>query len=118
MIKQIVSLIFTTAFSIKAIHLWILFFRISISTFMLTHGLPKLSKLMSGDYEFADPLGIGMITSLVLASFSEAICSIFILFGAFTKIATIPPIITMAVAAFIVHQFDPFSKKDYPYFIF
>ncbi|MDQ3190272.1 MAG: DoxX family protein [Bacteroidota bacterium] len=112
--KNILRKIFSTSFDIQLIHSLLLMLRIGVSALMLTHGLPKLSKLIEGNLQFPDPLGIGMASSLVLAVFAEAICSFLILFGVATRIATIPLIITMATAAFVVHLEDPFNKKELP----
>lgn len=80
---------------------------------MLTHGLPKLSKLMAGgEIQFADPFSLGPTASLLLTVFAEAICSFLLILGLATRLATIPLIITMAVAAFIAHSDDPFGKKE------
>ncbi len=86
--------------------------RISMSAMMLTHGLPKLQKLISGDFEFGDPIGIGAAPSLFLAVIGEFICPILIIIGYKTRLATIPTGITMLVAAFIVHAADAFGSKE------
>ena len=85
--------------------------RIGASTFMLTHGYGKLQMLINGA-EFGNPLGIGSTPSLFLAMIGEFICPILIIFGFKTRWAAIPVIITMAVAAFIVHGADPFQRKE------
>jgi len=88
--------------------------RISIASFMLTHGLGKLNLLFSGsEIQFADPIGLGATISLGLAVFAEVVCSILIGLGLATRLASIPLIITMLVAAFIVHATDPFAKKEF-----
>ena len=80
---------------------------------MLTHGLPKLSKLLSGgEIQFADPIGLGSTLSLVLVVFSEVLCSAFIAIGYKTKLATLPLIFTMLVAAFIIHINDGIYKQE------
>ncbi|MDO6471790.1 DoxX family protein [Maribacter sp. 1_MG-2023] len=88
------------------------FFRIAISAMMLTHGLPKFQKLISGDFKFADPFGIGETPSLFLAVIGEFICPILIIIGFKSRLAAIPVAITMAVAAFITHGADDFSTKE------
>lgn len=91
----------------------VLFLRISIATLMIRHGLPKLSKLLAGgEIQFANPIGLGPALSLILVIFSEIICSILIGIGFGTRLASIPLIITMLVAAFITHGADPFGKKE------
>ncbi len=89
-----------------------LFLRIIGGGFMLAHGWPKLMKLINGDFKFANPLGLGPEISLGLTVFSEFFCAILILVGFKTKWASIPLMITMLVAAFIVHGPDPFQKKE------
>ncbi|MEL6123949.1 MAG: DoxX family protein [Bacteroidota bacterium] len=93
--------------------LGLLILRIVGGGFMLTHGWPKLSKLLSGDMAFADPIGIGEAPSLVLTVFSEVVCSMMILIGWKGRLASIFSIITMAVAGLIVHGGDPWSKKEH-----
>lgn len=91
----------------------LLIVRIAVAAFMLTHGYPKLMKLLAGgEIQFADPFGLGMYFSLVLAVFAEFFCSILIGIGLGTRLATIPLIITMLVAAFIAHSSDPFGRKE------
>lgn len=88
------------------------FFRICIAAMMLTHGLPKLQKLMAGDFTFGDPIGIGAAPSLFLAVIGEFFCPLLIIIGFKTRLASIPAAITMLVAAFIAHGADPFGKKE------
>jgi len=89
----------------------ILALRIGVAVFMLTHGYPKLVKLISGDFAFPDPIGLGSELSLVLAVFAEFFCSIFILIGFRTRLATLPLIVTMLVALLIVNGVDQVYKN-------
>lgn len=92
----------------------ILILRVGISGFMLPHGIAKLSKLLAGgEITFADPIGLGATASLLLAVFSEFLCSLLLILGYKTRLAAIPLIITMAVAAFIVHSGDPWNKMEF-----
>lgn len=86
--------------------------RILPSAMLLTHGLPKFQKLISGNFEFGDPIGIGAAPSLFLAVIGEFICPILLIVGFKTRWAAIPPAITMTVAAFIVHGADPIGTKE------
>jgi putative oxidoreductase len=88
------------------------FFRIAISAMILTHGLPKFQNLISGNFEFGDPLGIGATPSLFLAVIGEFICPILVIIGFKTRLAAIPSAITMAVAAFIALGTDDFETKE------
>ncbi|MBM1107249.1 DoxX family protein [Aurantibacter crassamenti] len=86
--------------------------RIGSAVLMLTHGIPKFSKLISGDLEFGDPIGLGAPVSLFLAVIGEFVCPIFVLIGYKTRWATIPILITMLVALIFVHFADPFGKME------
>lgn len=79
---------------------------------MLTHGWPKLQKVINGNFQFGDPLGIGPEASLILTVFAEVVCSILLILGLATRLAVIPLITTMAVAFFIVHAADDFKTKE------
>lgn len=94
------------------IHLGLALLRIVPSAFMLTHGFPKLQKLISGNTEFPNPLGIGQAPSLFLTVIGEFLCPILIIIGFKTRWATLPTVAVMLVAAFIVHGADPFGRKE------
>lgn len=93
----------------------LLFLRVVTGVFMLTHGYSKLLMLTAGGpYQFADPLGMGVATSLILAVFAEVLCSILLIFGLATRFSAIPLLFTMLVAALIVHADDGFGRKELP----
>lgn len=94
------------------VNIGLAFLRISASAMMLTHGYPKFQKLLSGDFEFGDPLGLGATPTLFLAIISEFICPILVMIGFKTRWAALPTAITMAVAAFVAHAQDPFGNKE------
>ena len=96
-------------------HLALLIFRVVVACLLLTHGFPKLQKLLSGDeIQFLDPYGLGVTTSFVLVIFAEFICSILVILGLATRLATIPIIIAMATAVIVAHANDPFGVKEKP----
>lgn len=86
--------------------------RILPSVMLLTHGIPKFQKLLAGDFEFGDPIGIGATPSLFLAVIGEFICPVLLIIGYKTRWAAVPPAIVMIVAGFIVHASDPFNVKE------
>lgn len=99
----------------KNINLVLLFLRLAVGVFMLTHGLGKFSKLIGGDpIMFADPIGIGETASLALAVFAEVFCSVLLIVGFTARLAAIPLLMTMLVAAFVVHANDGFGKQELP----
>jgi putative oxidoreductase len=104
-------------FSVKlkntATHLSLLLLRLGIGSLMLTHGWPKLQRLLGGGkISFADPLGIGTVPSLITATLAEVVGSILIILGLGTRLASISLIFTMVVAVFMVHANDPFARKE------
>jgi putative oxidoreductase len=90
----------------------LLILRIGVSALMLTHGYGKFLKLFTDPTDFGDPIGLGPTISLLLTVIGEFVAPIFIFIGYKTKLAAIPALITMLVAAFIVHDSDPISTKE------
>lgn len=87
--------------------------RVGIAALMLTHGIPKLMMLLSGGgAQFPALLGLSGEIALGLTVFAEVVCSILLLLGIATRLSTIPLIITMGVAIFLVHGADPFAKQE------
>lgn len=86
--------------------------RIAPSIMMLTHGIPKLQKLLNGNFEFGNPIGIGAAPSLFLTVIGEVLCPLLLIIGFKTRWAAVPSAITMAVAALIVHGADDFGVKE------
>lgn len=104
---------YSTILNLRNTDIALLLLRLGVSGMMLTHGIPKLIRLFgSGPIQFGDPIGIGVEASLTLTVFSEVICSVLILVGLGTRLASIPLIITMAVAFFIVHAAHAFERKE------
>ena len=86
--------------------------RIAPSVMLLTHGLPKLQKILGGNLEFADPLGIGSAPSLFLAVIGEVICPLLVILGIKTRWSAVPTIIMRAVISFMHHGNDTFKSKE------
>ncbi|WP_203296623.1 DoxX family protein [Luteirhabdus pelagi] len=93
-------------------HLGLLLMRLGFSGLMLTHGIPKFIQLINGNFDFGDPIGIGPTASLILAVVGEFVCPILVILGIKTRISAIPIIITMIIAAFVVHAADPLGRKE------
>lgn len=105
--------LFYTGTREESLNLLVLVLRVAIAAFMITHGWPKFLKLLEGgEIQFGDPIGLGPAVSLVLAVFAEFFCSILIGIGLATRLASIPLIVTMFVAAFVSHGADPFRRKE------
>lgn len=81
----------------------LLLLRLFIGFMMLTHGWAKLTNFDTLSASFPDPLGVGSMASLVMALLAEVGCSLLLIFGIFTRLAVLPLIFNMIVAAFVVH---------------
>jgi len=92
--------------------LGLLILRILSGVVLLSHGYPKFQKILEGNLQFGDPVGIGQVPSLYLSTFAEFLCAILIIIGLFTRLSLIPLIINMSVAFFIVHATDDFATKE------
>lgn len=90
----------------------LLLMRVGFSVGIMTHGYGKFLKVIQGNFEFGDPIGIGPTFSLILAAIGEFIAPILIILGWKTRLATIFPTLTMLVAFAITHDGDPFSRKE------
>lgn len=78
---------------------------------IINHGWGKMIKLMNG--EGFKNIIISPKISLALAVFAEVVCAGLIAIGLFTRLATIPLMITMFVAAFIVHWNDGLGRMEH-----
>ena len=94
----------------------ILFLRLFIGIVMLSHGIPKLLSFSELSATFPDPLGLTPAFSLLLCIMAEVFCSILLIVGAFTRLATLPLIFNMLVAITVAHAGAPFSAKELPIF--
>ncbi len=92
----------------------LLLLRITFGGLMfLHHGLGKFHRFFSGEeVKFVDFLGLGPKLSLGLAAFAEAGCALLVVLGLFTRLASIPLVITMIVGLAIAHANDPFRKWE------
>ena len=93
----------------------LLWLRATIGAMMFgSHGWGKLMKLLGPDpIKFADPFGLGPGPSLFLAVGAEVGCAALLIVGLATRAAAVPLLITMVVAAFIIHGDDPFKKQEF-----
>lgn len=91
----------------------LLLLRVGAGTLLLAgHGWQKVVSFPELAAGFPDPLGIGSPLSLSLAVFAEVACALLVALGVRTRLAAVPPLVTMLVAAFVVHAGDPWAKKE------
>ena len=89
-----------------------LLLRVGISIFMIHHGYHKMTYFTEMQEKFINFLGLSGSISLCLTIFAEFFCSIAILLGLMTRLATIPLIITMFVAVMVAHKGDVFGDGE------
>jgi putative oxidoreductase len=90
-----------------------LILRVGVSALMMTHGWPKLQKLMAGgEIEFFDFMWMGPTISLFLAVVGEFFAPLLIIIGYKTRWAAALSAFTMGVAAFYVHLADSLGDKE------
>ncbi len=96
----------------SATSIGLLILRLGVGGYMLTHGFGKVQMVLAGQYDqMGNPIGLGPVLSLWLVAFAEFVCALLVVFGLATRLAAIPLVIAMAVAAFIVHGSDPWSME-------
>lgn len=104
--------LFSTKYSAGAFNTAMLFLRIGVGALMMTHGYSKLIKFSEKKGEFMNFLGLGSTASLALVIFAEFFCSILLILGLFTRLATIPLLITMGVVIYKVNNMDVFARAE------
>lgn len=91
----------------------LLLLRLVFGGFMLIgHGWGKLMSFGETAAKFPDPLGIGNELSMGSAVFAEVVCAALVMLGLATRVAVLPLVFTMVVAAFVVHGGDPLFMGD------
>ena len=65
---------------------------------MFNHGWMKLSSFDQMNGKFMEFMGLSSSTSLTMAIFAEFFCAFLLIMGLFSRLATIPLIITMIIA--------------------
>lgn len=104
--------LFSANFTSGAVSFSMLVLRVMFGLLMLTHGWPKLINFASLQHKFADPFGVGKTASLGMVVFAEVFCSVFLILGLLTRLAVIPLIVCMSVAAFMIHANDAIEVKE------
>lgn len=91
----------------------LLILRVGMGVYMATHGWGKVQMVLDGKLDqFGDPIGIGPSASLILAAGAEFVCALLVALGLGTRLAAIPVVFTMAVAAFIAHSANPWTAGE------
>ncbi|MEP7143536.1 MAG: DoxX family protein [Ferruginibacter sp.] len=90
----------------------LLILRLGAGILMMHHGYDKLVHYSVYQGKFINFMGIGSTLSLNLDIFAELFCSLLVVLGLFTRLATVPVIFAMCVALFHAHQADIFGKGE------
>ncbi|HEX6983107.1 MAG TPA: DoxX family protein [Balneolaceae bacterium] len=77
--------------------------RLSAFLMIFCHGYGKVMNVLSGNFQFGDPIGLGPEISLILAALAEGIGALMVLLGFWTRLGALLLIINMAVAVFFYH---------------
>jgi putative oxidoreductase len=101
MMKKLLS----TKYSAGAFNTAMLVLRIGLGVLMLMHGYDKLVHFADkSDDAIYNVLGLGSSIGLILVIFAEFFCSLFLILGLFTRLATIPLLIVTLVIIFKVNK--------------
>lgn len=95
----------STACSETSFNIAVLLIRLTFGLLLLmNHGIDKLKHFAEKQNSFADPFHIGHMPSLMLVLFAEVFCAVFVILGLFTRLMSIPIVITFLVAVFMIHK--------------
>lgn len=104
--------LFAVGVSTTASHVAALVLRLGFGVLMIpTYGYGKWLNYGEKKAEFYDFFGLGGPLSMGLAVFAELFCAALVVLGLFTRLATIPLIITMLVVISI-HDWNLFDKHE------
>jgi len=85
--------------------------RVVFGLLMLPHGWEKLSHFAARKHQFMSFMGLSPAVSLGLATFAEFFCSLLLIFGLFTRLATIPLLVAIFVILRVNH-WEPGGKNQ------
>ena len=102
----------STKYSSGAFNAAMLILRIGVGVMMMMHGYDKLVHFGTLQYKFMNFMGLGSTVSLTLVVFAEFFCSLFLILGLFTRLASIPLIIATCVMVFKAHNGDVFGEGE------
>jgi putative oxidoreductase len=104
--------ILSAKYSAGAVSAAMLVLRLGLGILMIHHGYYKLTHFAELQHKFMNFMGMGPTLSLILVVFAEFFCSLFLILGLFTRLATIPLIITMCVVIFKVNHGNVFDDAE------
>lgn len=103
----------STNYSAAAFNLSMLILRVGTGLWlMIKHGLDKLQHFSYFEPRFYNFMGLGSNISLILVIFAELFCGMLVVLGLFTRIAVIPIIFMLCIAAFGAKATQPLINKE------
>lgn len=99
-------------YSKNGVNFCLLLLRLGLGVMMLTHGVPKLLNYNQIAPDFFDPFQVSSHVSFVLVLVAEVVCSLFLIFGLFSRLVVIPLIIQMLIVIFVVHMPEGFGRQE------
>ncbi|HTE09295.1 MAG TPA: DoxX family protein [Flavitalea sp.] len=105
--------LFSTSYSASTFNIALLILRITGGIFIIPHGYDKFVHYQQYKPTSLNFLHLGSGPSLALNIFAEVICGALVILGLFTRLATIPLLINMAVVVLIAEQADFFGKAEH-----
>lgn len=103
----------STNYSDMAFNFAMLALRTGLGIVMLPHGYQKLVHFAEYRTKFFSLLGMGSTLSISLAIFAELICSIFLIFGLFTRSAALVLALHICVIIFKVNTGSILGKSEF-----
>lgn len=112
--------LFDTNYNTTRIDIGLLLLRILIGVVMAFIGFEKLihaNDMIANDYwkNQVNFLGLGSAVSVWLTIFAEFFCSLFLIFGLFTRLSLIPLIFCMSYIVFVIDGASIISKGEHGY---
>jgi putative oxidoreductase len=105
--------LFSTDYSSAAFNFSMLILRVNTGLWLIAkHGLVKLQDFSTIQQRFYNFMGLGSNISLILVIFAELFCSSLVVLGLFTRVAVIPIIFMLIIAAFGAKGAQPLFNKE------
>jgi putative oxidoreductase len=106
------SKLFTSRVNTGAVNFAMLILRVVFGAAMFVHGWQKLNTFSEKKGAFPDPLHVGHAISLSLTIFAEAFCSVLVVIGLLTRIASVPLVFCMVIVVFVVMKDVPLAQNE------
>jgi putative oxidoreductase len=100
-------------YSAGTFNVGMLLLRAGMGGLLVPHGYDKLMHFSEYSKQFIKFMGLSAEISLGLVIFAELFCAALVVFGLFTRLAAIPPMVVMLVAVFKAHKGEVFGEGEH-----